>query len=49
MIFFILGVLVFVFSIGPEKEIYNDYNKGNIPFPIHLSKGNEKKLVEILY
>ena len=30
-----------------EKEIYNDYNKGKIPFPIHLSKGNEKKLVEI--
>ena len=30
-----------------EKEIFKDYNMGKIPFPIHLSKGNEKQLVEI--
>jgi len=30
MIFFILGVLVFVFSIGPEKEIYNEIGIGII-------------------
>ena len=30
-----------------EKEIFNDYNMGKIPYPIHLSKGNEKQLIKI--
>ena len=30
-----------------EKKIYDDYNLGKIPYPIHLSKGNEKQLVKI--
>ena len=30
MIFFILGILVFIFSIGPAKEIYNEIGIGII-------------------
>lgn len=30
-----------------EKKIYEDYNLGKIPFPIHLTKGNEKYLKKI--
>jgi TPP-dependent pyruvate/acetoin dehydrogenase alpha subunit len=33
--------------INFEKEIELKFNKGEIPYPIHLSKGNEAQLIEI--
>ncbi len=33
--------------INFEKDIEKKFNEGEIPYPIHLSKGNENKLIEI--
>jgi TPP-dependent pyruvate/acetoin dehydrogenase alpha subunit len=30
-----------------ERKIYDLYNKGKIKYPIHLTKGNEKQLIQI--
>ena len=30
-----------------EINIFKDYNSGKIPYPIHLSKGNEIQLTKI--
>ena len=32
-----------------EKEIYDLFNQGKIPYPIHLTKGNEESLINIFH